>query len=854
MNLVCPNVDCKHSVFYNLSEFLSHLNVHGENHVNPIDCPFNFCLDEFTKTSSLYRHCYRRHSEYLSNVGFFGLCGNETQRFSSSPATDANSVAYTTASDVVPVLADNQMQISMGSDIPSTSSSATGTKKETHAEPYEIEAASFILRLKEKHNLTQGATDEIVENVLDLMKSGFHAISSKMFNVLPSVSNAEVEDAIRDMINDVQARLYQFNYLRSHYKQEKFFLKNFGLVLPREIPIGRSMSLQQINGERQPHAILHYLYYISIKETLQVLLKNRQFSSLISNPSKRQRDGLLHDFYDGSNSMNNPIIQLEKTMELVMYFDEAELCNPIGSRSGVHKLGFLYFTLVNIPPKYRSRLQSIFLLGVVNANDIKKFGIDTMLDPFIKEITEFSTNGFQFSLGQGVEKWKGSLVAVVADTLAAHQIGGFKEGVGFATQKCRNCMCNFQDMNTKFSEEMFVLRDIDTHIKEHCSGLTTSVESGVNRHAAIVDIPYYNIFDSMPQDVMHVLLEGCLPYTLRLVMENFMQRRLFGLEFVNESIRHFDYSYIDVKSKPSLLSPQATSNTVSLRQSASQMWLLGRLLPLFISSKIDVQDPVWQCYITLLNVMSLALAPCISTEEIEGLKCEIRHYLFLFKECFPQNNIIPKQHYLLHLPTSISKMGPLIRFWAMRFEAKHSFFKGLSRIASFKNIAKYMSIRHQHHLCMELLNNGEESNFLTDRIEFGPQLFMTDEQIMFISKSCKIPEGVIRPTNLYKWFSFNGSMYKANAFVVTSVSEDLPVFGEVLSILGLQENFYLHLRMYKTMGVDENLNSYVVQPTYRKYTLIRAKNLIYHEPFAAYPVPEKFVIPIKYVLHHENKF
>jgi len=35
---------------------------------------------------------------------------------------------------------------------------------------------------------------------------------------------------------------------------------------------------------------------------------------------------------------------------------------------------------------------------------------------------------------------KGSVLAMLADTLAAHSIGGFKVGVGFALCQCRNCL------------------------------------------------------------------------------------------------------------------------------------------------------------------------------------------------------------------------------------------------------------------------------------------------------------------------------------------------------------------------------------------------------------------------------
>ena len=44
---------------------------------------------------------------------------------------------------------------------------------------------------------------------------------------------------------------------------------------------------------------------------------------------------------------------------------------------------------------------------------------------------------------------KGSLFLFLADTLAAHQIGGYKIGVEFALRKCRNCIATSDDINEK---------------------------------------------------------------------------------------------------------------------------------------------------------------------------------------------------------------------------------------------------------------------------------------------------------------------------------------------------------------------------------------------------------------------
>ena len=48
--------------------------------------------------------------------------------------------------------------------------------------------------------------------------------------------------------------------------------------------------------------------------------------------------------------------------------------------------GMFYFHLGNIHPKYRSKLSSIQLLGIVKSKHISEYGIDSILDPFVADV------------------------------------------------------------------------------------------------------------------------------------------------------------------------------------------------------------------------------------------------------------------------------------------------------------------------------------------------------------------------------------------------------------------------------------------------------------------------------------
>ena len=49
-------------------------------------------------------------------------------------------------------------------------------------------------------------------------------------------------------------------------------------------------------------------------------------------------------------------------------------------------LGFFYFTLGNLMPRYRSSLSAIQLLGIVKRSAMVEYGTNAVLQPFIDDI------------------------------------------------------------------------------------------------------------------------------------------------------------------------------------------------------------------------------------------------------------------------------------------------------------------------------------------------------------------------------------------------------------------------------------------------------------------------------------
>lgn len=52
---------------------------------------------------------------------------------------------------------------------------------------------------------------------------------------------------------------------------------------------------------------------------------------------------------------------------------------------------------------------------------------------------------------------KGTVLYFLADTLAAHSIGGFKGGLSRALRKCRCCLATYEQMSTKVNKTVNII-------------------------------------------------------------------------------------------------------------------------------------------------------------------------------------------------------------------------------------------------------------------------------------------------------------------------------------------------------------------------------------------------------------
>lgn len=88
---------------------------------------------------------------------------------------------------------------------------------------------------------------------------------------------------------------------------------------------------------------------------------------------------------------------------------------------------------------------------------------------------------------------------------------------------------------------------------------------------------------------------------------------------------------------------------------ASKMWTLARYLPLLIGRNIPDEDSHWLHYLELLDIIDLVFAQVVRPDTPAYLMEILEAHLLLFKKLYPEASVIPKMHFLIHIPSYLDQ-------------------------------------------------------------------------------------------------------------------------------------------------------------------------------------------------------
>jgi hypothetical protein len=666
--------------------------------------------------------------------------------------------------------------------------------KSTHNQ---VDEALFLLKLKAGHRLSQSAVTDIMTVTRELVRSKLNMTSSdRQVNF--------------DMIADGM-----FCGLENDCKQNQFFEKFFGYIKPVEVKLGQVKLNRKVSGKYRLQDIDACGYCVPFLLQLQQLLCMPEVRMCLMD---NEGNSCAHmcEVADGLKFVSDDYIQMHpNALVISLYSDEFEIVNPIGSHRKKHKITAFYWTLQNLPAKFKSKLSAIQLLALAKSADVKQFGLASLLKDFCDAMQQLHAGIVLDVPGFGNEMHYGKLGFLLADTLAAHSLGGFKEGVGGAARPCRTCEIKKSDMqNVHFASEC-VLRDEIEH-QERVVELKSvsqptrkywSQEWGINGDSVLANIPGFEVTKSLLHDPMHDILEGVARYELRAMMFRFIvQKKYFKLNELNSRIINFEYSGNEAKDRPQIIDPKGLEKGSTLGQSAASMMHLMMLLPCLIGDKIPCSDPHWVNYLRLLKILLLSISPIASSSTVQSLETLIAAHNSSFVELYEDESFRPKLHYLIHYPDQILNFGPMRNHWCMRNESKNGFFKQ-KRWFNFRNLPKSLALYHQQWMCLQMVgSDGQRSDsylHLGDEVQEG---VLVDAHVIpmtcgLIESNCKvlISERVVT----------DGLIYTKGMIILLELGSE-PVFAEINNVLVADHKKYLNLQVLKVKYFDSHRNMFAM--------------------------------------------
>ncbi|KAJ8034877.1 hypothetical protein HOLleu_21895 [Holothuria leucospilota] len=792
----------------NLPDF-SHLIAHLRTHIMhgyEVACPFEQCDKKYKVISSFSSHLSRVHKR---NV----------------PVTANQDETPIDSECELELMESNQLETDEDSDITLAQTGVTGDEL--------LRAlALFYLKLQSKYLLPSSTIQMIIDELQNVTLLGQHLMFDKLKQKLKDEKLCH--DKINDIITEVsgsdffEAAHSEGGPLRSDHIRKEFFKKNLKYVSPVAVNLG----VDEISGSQRIG------YYVPILQTIKTMVNPK---ILREQSPQCSQDGKIRHFVDGEIYKQNELFkQNPSALQIVLFQDAFEVSNPLGSAKGKHKLLAVYFTLGNLEYHYRSKIDHLQLVFLCKEKDFKSVSHEVLFEQLLQDLQKLETEGLQFD----TDKVYGTVASITGDNLGSHCIGGFTENFSTSQYMCRYCLMTRNDQQFQVPYFSGLLRNPENYEEAvTISAHEGEVHNGVKFQSVFNQLKFYHVCSpGLPPCLAHDIFEGVVQYDLALFIKYFVKtKKWFTYEHLNYKVKHFKYVGNDAKSKPA----EVYHSGQKLGGNASQNWCLLRLLPFLIGVKIpNYEDPVWQLFLTLKNIVDIVCAPQTSEDQIAVLQDLISEYLEYRVDLFPEVNLRPKHHYLVHYPWLALQFGPLIWMWTLRFESKHSYFKRTLRYSgNFKNVGLTLSEKHQ--LLQAYITS---SNIFSDTVEcFNGIQFQEDlynAQIIDSIKACQpeVPVPCLVSNRAY----YKGTEYKKGQYLVVNMLEDV-VLGCILLILTTTREMFFVCQNFKAF-LDCKLGLYQLSAIPESISCVHVHAIKDYYPLHAYVINGRKYVSFKHAV------
>lgn len=681
--------------------------------------------------------------------------------------------------------------------------SSPSSNHKANKETNEISGQQIISNLKKdliKHAVKLMSEEKIPRNkALEIFKESYDIYSKTILKIETFENQFQEDQNLKD--------LYEFfknpSDIRSEYRLKEV-LKTAGIYIESRnyiIASGKKIkfvnSVQKVKLEKRIIKLFNlkamltkFLNLPGILATIETFISEKQkckdsISNVVQTP-------LWEHLISKENKDDSTIY-----LPLLLYFDDFEPLNSLGSHSGAYKVGAVYCILQCLPPYMASLLAYIFPVSLFFSGDRTFFGTDRIFRPIIKMINDLHTNGIKVNN----KTVKFILTNITGDNLGLNSILGFMESFSFSNYFCRFCNVHRKTCSKLLAEDESAIRDLINYTRDVL--INCGTDTGVKKNCIFNEFDTFHVTINLCVDVMHDLFEGVFHYDLTNIIISLIDKyKLFTLAYLNECIKTFNYGPLN-KNKIIEDITKEMLDKKTIRASASEMQTLFINFSKIIGHKIPRELKEWRIYIIMKQINDLVCSKIIDTRTYELLQTLVHEHHELYTECF--GDLKPKHHFLVHYPRIMKLIGPLFANCNLRFESFHKKFKNVANAVNCRiNLLTTFATKYEYQFANLLLNF--ENSFLKPK--FGKTESVDSSFIFqkynFFTKYNKMFGA--------SWVDTAGIHIKTNCVIQIGVEADeMPIFGLVNHIICIDDKtIYFCCQAIDNLGFDDHFQCYSV--------------------------------------------
>ncbi|KAF0028000.1 hypothetical protein F2P81_019087 [Scophthalmus maximus] len=229
-------------------------------------------------------------------------------------------------------------------------------------------------------HVSEMAIQDIVENLVQIFSLSKPLVRDSVIRIFQE-HNQSISDAVlHELVEAImKSNVFVSAELSTAKWRETFVRSNYPLVMPVQYTVDSSG---------------HTAVYVPILQMLQTMFKNTDLMDKIQE-TKPSPPGMYMSHEDGTYLKGNQLLSEagELKLSLILYVDDIELANPLGTSRKIHKLCAVYWLLGNVPSQYRSNLHVIQLALLCKVPDLQKCGYQSVLSPLLKDLCTLEEDG-----------------------------------------------------------------------------------------------------------------------------------------------------------------------------------------------------------------------------------------------------------------------------------------------------------------------------------------------------------------------------------------------------------------------------------------------------------------------------